>query len=244
MSTPSARASIARDVVRDLEARADPERREHAASYTPSALTILGVPVPGQRAVLKPLAGMLRSESPGAVLACARALIGTGVHEARQVAFELVGGRADVIAGLDAVAVERLGRGNDNWASVDGFATYVSGPAWRDGCVRDGDVLRWARSGDRWWRRTALVSTVALNVRARGGSGDVDRTLAVCRRLAADRDPMVAKALSWALRSLVPVDREAVAAFLRAHEAPLAALVRREVGNKLRSGRKNPKARK
>jgi hypothetical protein len=47
------------------------------------------------------------------------------------------------------------------------------------------------------------VSTVALNVRSRGGSGDVPRTLAVCRFLVADPDDMAVKALSWALRELV-----------------------------------------
>ncbi|HSG07006.1 MAG TPA: hypothetical protein VLA36_01525 [Longimicrobiales bacterium] len=50
-----------------------------------------------------------------------RELLGTSIHEARQVAFELVAGRSDVMAVLDGPSVERLGEGNDNWASVDCF---------------------------------------------------------------------------------------------------------------------------
>ena len=229
----------AEEVLRALRAASDPERREVTRGYFPSRLEILGVSAPELRRILRPLARALRSAPAAEVLATARALRDTGAHEARQIAFELVGGRRDVIAVLDAKAVEALGEGNDNWASVDGFSVYVAGPAWREGAVRDRDVLRWCRSADRWWRRTALVSTVALNMRSRGGSGDVPRTLRVCRALATDADPMVAKALSWALRALVGVDAGAVRTFLVEHEDGLPALVRREVGNKLATGLKS-----
>ncbi|MEO8453153.1 MAG: DNA alkylation repair protein [Gemmatimonadota bacterium] len=86
----------------------------------------------------------------------------------------------------------------------------------------------------------AVVATVPLNVRAQGGRGDVPRTLAVCRLVVTDRDDMVVKALSWALRSLVPWDRSAVEGFLAEHGERLEARVRREVGNKLRTGLKSP----
>jgi 3-methyladenine DNA glycosylase AlkD len=226
-------------VLSALRDRADPARRAHAAGYIPSALEVLGVPAPGLRAVLRPLARELRTEPLERVLAVAHELVDTGIHEARQIAYELVGGRKDLIARLDAEAVEALGRGNDNWASVDSFSVYVAGPAWRDGGVGDGDVLRWTGSPDRWWRRTALVSTVALNQRSRGGRGDVPRTLAVCDALAADAEPMVAKALSWALRALSAVDAGSVRAFLARHGDGIPALVRREVRNKLETGRKS-----
>ena len=68
------------------------------------------------------------------------------------------------------------------------------------------------------------------------------RTLAVCELLLADRDDMVVKALSWALRSLSVRDRQPVEAFVAQHGAGVAARVRREVANKLRTGRKTPKA--
>lgn len=231
------RARVTR-VVEALREVADPVRREKTLGYFPSALTILGVSAPNMRAVLRPLAREVRDEPAAVVLSLARALLDTRVHEARQVAFELVGGRKDVVADLDGPAVEALGEGNDNWASVDGFSVYVSGPAWRDGGVEDADIARWTVHEDRWWRRTALVSTVPLNARSRGGRGDPVRTLRVCRALAADADPMVSKALSWALRTLVAVDAEAVRAFLEAHGAQVASLVRREVGNKLETGTK------
>ncbi len=236
---PSVRATLVGDVLEGLEAASVPERKAHGAGYFPTALEILGVPAPAIRRVLRPLARTLLDAPAEQVLQVARGLVATNVHEARQVAWELIGGRPDVVAGLDAAIVEALGAGNDNWATVDGFSLYVAGPAWRDGLVGDEDVARWAHAPDRWWRRTALVSTVARNLRSRGGRGDAGRTLAVCTMLATDAEPMVAKALSWALRALVSADEKAVRAFLARHGEALPALVRREVGNKLATGRKS-----
>jgi len=112
---------------------------------------------------------------------------------------------------------------------------------WRNGQIGDDEVRDWARSENRWWRRVALVSTVALNLKARGGTGDVARTLPVCLMLAADQDDMVVKALSWALRVVEQHDREAVESFLMEFDHCLASRVKREVRNKLNTGRKNPR---
>jgi 3-methyladenine DNA glycosylase AlkD len=136
--------------------------------------------------------------------------------------------------------LETFGRGIGSWSAVDSFARTLAGPAWLKEQVSDALVHRWAHSEDRWWRRAALVSTVALNVRSRGGMGDVPRTLAVCRLLVDDQDDMVVKALSWALRELVVHDPEAVRAFLSEYEDVLAARIKREVRNKLTTGLKNP----
>ena len=121
--------------------------------------------------------------------------------------------------------------------AVDTFGRFVSGMAWQRGLIPDEAVERWAGSPDRWWRRAALVSTVPLNLRAAGGRGDTERTLRICRLLVADRDDMVVKAMSWALRQLVEWDAAAVRRFLE--EEPVAARVRREVTTKLETGRKN-----
>ena len=238
MGTDAVRPVAVDRVLAALEKGSVAERREKAASYFPSRMRVLGVPVPAQRKVLRDVARALREEPPSRVLSFARELLATDVHEARQVAFELVAGRRDVMAALDGAAVETLGAGNDNWASVDCFGVYVAGPAWRAGAVTDARVLAWTRSTDRWWRRTALVATVALNVKSRGGTGDAARTLRICEALVSDRDPMVVKALSWALRSLVGVAPDGVRGFLSNHGDEVPSLVRREVGHKLDTGLK------
>ena len=159
----------------------------------------------------------------------------------RFVAYELILYHRQALHSLKAKSLEDLGAGNDSWAEVDAFACYLSGPAWREGQVSDALIRRWATSRDRWWRRTAVASTVALNNKARGGRGDTERTLMVCEMLVADRDDMVVKALSWALRELSKRDPKSVSSFLQKYEGLLAARVVREVNSKLKTGLKNPR---
>jgi len=135
--------------------------------------------------------------------------------------------------------LEPIGNLMDDWGKVDMFAC-LAGPAWRAGQLGDARVFRWTRSESRWWRRAALVCTVFLNRRTLGGTGDTPRTLAVCKALVSDKDDMVVKGMSWALRDLLKRDRQAVERFLEAHEGELHARVKREVRNKLTTGRKNP----
>lgn len=161
----------------------------------------------------------------------------------RFVAYELVRHHRAALASLREKDLERFGRGIDSWGAVDMFACYLAGPAWREHQISTNVIRRWARSKDRWWRRAALVSTVPLNSKAQGGSGDGPRTLEVCRLLVSDRDDMVVKAMSWALRELSKRDPKAVKAFLDECQNVIAARVTREVGNKLSTGLKNPRER-
>ncbi|UCG92448.1 MAG: DNA alkylation repair protein, partial [candidate division WOR-3 bacterium] len=69
-------------------------------------------------------------------------------------------------------------------------------------------------------------------------------TLAVCRLLVDDHDDTVAKALSWALRELVVHDPRSVRMFLEKYDKNLAARVKHEVRNKLKTGLKNPTQKK
>lgn len=231
-------AGLARTIEAELREQTDPERREVTRGYFPSALEILGVSAADIRAVIRRHRDAWRSLDPDSVLALARALHEGGTHEGRQAGYEILEMRADTRPLLDRDTLEALGGGNDNWASVDTFATRVAGPAWREGRIDDAIVHDWADADDVWWRRTAAVCTVALNTKARGGTGDPDRTLAICGRLAADPEDMVVKAVSWALRSLVSHDPDGVRRFLADHEDVLASRVKREVGSKLETGRK------
>ncbi len=191
------------------------------------------------RAVRREFSRRLATHPPKAVVHLALQLLEYDSAVMRFLAYEVIHYHPGALRSLRARDLERLGSGMDSWGDVDTFACYLSGPAWREGQVADALILRWARSKDRWWRRAALVSTVPLNIQARGGSGDAERTLEVCKRLVADRDDMVVKAMSWALRSLAVRDPGSVRRFLRLHEDGLAARVRREVTNKLTTGLKN-----
>lgn len=226
-------------VEQQLAEHGSEERRKVAVTYFPTAMRVLGVPVPALRTVAKGLAKQLKTEPPGVVVAHAQALVDAGTMEGRQVAYEILEAHKAAALSLGTVEIERLRVGLDNWASVDSFAASVAGPAWRRGQLPDSLVDAWAVSPDRFVRRLALVCTVALNMRSRGGKGDVARTLHVGRQLVGDRDEFVVKALSWALRELLPHDAAQVQSFVAAHEAKLNRRIVREISNKLTKGTKN-----
>jgi len=182
---------------------------------------------------------MLSGANRQAVLSLAHDLIRARIP--RFVAYEVVCHHRATMDSLNATEVQALGDGMSDWGEIDSFGCFIAGPAWRDGRVPDRVIRNWTRSPDWCWRRAALVSTVALNCKARGGEGDAVRTLDICLRLKDDRHDMIEKALSWALRELAKRDDASVRRFLAEHGEELPARVRREVGNKLTTGLKNPR---
>ncbi len=193
------------------------------------------------RAIRRKYSRLLKQAPPDYVLEVARPLVHK--YNRRSVPYELLLYHKTAFQTLGEKEIEELGQGIRGWEAVDCFGRLLSGPAWLKGQISDALIHKWAHSENRWWRRAALVSTVALNTKASGGTGDTERTLPVCRMLVNDHDDMVVKALSWALRTLVSWDPAAVRTFLDEHEAQLAARVKREVNNKLTTGLKNPKQR-
>lgn len=193
------------------------------------------------RAIRRVISKELRSASPDYVMRVALELVERGRWHERFVAYELILKHPAALAAVNARTAVALASTLGDWAGVDTFACYVAGPAWRERQIADTVIRQWAVSPDRWWRRAAVVCTVALNNKARGGRGDARRTIDICRRVIADRDDMVVKALSWALRELAKRDPSAARAFMNTHTTKLAPRVRREVASKLDTGRKQPR---
>lgn len=159
-----------------------------------------------------------------------------------QLAFEVFRACPAVAVALTLAQVESLLPTLHDWNSTDCFGCFVSGVAWREGALRDRDIGAWASSREMWTRRAALVSTVPLNLTARGATaprGEAKKTLAICAKLVDDREDMVVKAMSWALRTLGAKDPEAVDEFVARHADRLAARVLRETRNKLTTGLKS-----
>jgi len=128
----------------------------------------------------------------------------------------------------------------NGWAEVD--ATCQSG--WTDKEV----LARW----DEWepfldelsqadnisLRRASLVLLVSP-LRRNADPRLTARALANVQRLQHERDGMVAKAVSWVLRSMVAEQPATVRTYLAEHAGALPAIAVREVRKKLETGRKN-----
>jgi len=191
------------------------------------------------RAVRVALSRKLKGASPAEVIKAAHLLKDMGLD---WMGWELIYAHKPTLKSLDIETVEALGQGMASWQQTDGFGMIVAGPAWLYGRIDDADIRRWAKSDDLWWRRAALVATTGLNNKSRGGRGDALRTLAIVEVLIDDREDMIVKAVSWALRMLAPWEPAAVRAFMAKHGDRVPARARREVRNKLETGYKNPKA--
>lgn len=192
------------------------------------------------RTLRRNISSELRRLDPDIVIRVALRLVREAAVP-RWLTYELLNHDVRAMALVTPSDVARLGRGLSSWGDVDAFACYVAGPAWRLGRLQAEAIEHWSASKDRWWRRAALVSTVPLNSTARGGRGDAARTLSIVDKLESDRDDMVVKALSWALRELAKKEPDCVGRYLAQHERELAPRVLREVRNKLLTGLKNPK---
>jgi 3-methyladenine DNA glycosylase AlkD len=145
------------------------------------------------RGVRREFSRQLAKSSPELIVRLALRLTRRKVTLSRFFAYELVQHHRQALASLRARSLEELGHHLDSWVAVDTFACCLAGPAWRQRQISDALIKRWARSKDRWWRRAALVSTVPLNTKARGGTGDAFRTLKTCAMLVNDRT-------TWLLR--------------------------------------------
>lgn len=181
-----------------------------------------------------------RASSDAELLALALKSLASGQ---RYLAYELLRAAPRALAAAKVADIRRFAAGMTTWSDVDCFGCFVAGVAWRIGRISDNENARFASSRDRWRRRAALVATVPLNAKSRGATsatGDVTRTLAVCTRLLDDRDDMMVKAMSWALRELVKRNPRAVRMLLSGHGERLSARVRREVTNTLTTGLKSP----
>ncbi len=230
---------MVQQIIDTLELLSDRERKESANVMFPTKMKLLGVRAAGIYQVTDECWVEMKNKAPEETLILAKKLVRTKILEVNQVAFLLLWKNKKALRLIGLKDIEDLGQNIDNWVTVDSLSVMISGWAWRENQISDSDVLNWLKSENRWWRRTAIVSTVPLNLKARGGTGDAKRTLMICEKVVDDRDDMIVKALSWALRELSKSDKKAVERFMEKYDSRLAGRVRKEVFTKLTTGRKN-----
>jgi len=192
------------------------------------------------RAVRKAWTAKLKQAGAAEVIAIGLAYERSAPRESKWLAYELIRHHKAAFGAVGEAEIEDFAGRIESWYATDAFGTVLSGPLWAKRRIADALIDDWSRQGAMWYRRSALVATVGLNANVVGG--DAGRTLPICLRLAGDREDMVEKAVSWALRYLSEKDRGAVATFMDEHGGEFCARVRREVRNKLETGLKSPRS--
>ncbi|KOH43222.1 DNA alkylation repair protein [Sunxiuqinia dokdonensis] len=226
-------------ICEDLKTVANVRHKTLGVPTFKTNLTWLGVNAAQLRKAVNNWTDILHDLTVARWVDLAIALSQAGIFECQIFAYELLWKNKKLLKALNEGQILALGRGLDNWASTDTYSTMIAGWHWREGTLSDQQILAWLKSNNRWMRRVAVVCTVPLNLRSKGGTGDAERTIMICEQVVDDRDDMVVKALSWALRELSKSDSHAVAKFIKKHGDRLHARVRREVTTKLETGRKN-----
>ena len=230
---------VVKEIIAALKDLGDPERIEKSKTYFPTSMKVLGVTNPKLKLVIKELKSCYADWKEKDWIALSKALVASEMFECQILAFEMIGRNKKLLNELKYEDLAELGQNLDNWASADHFTVGIYGVLWRLGVVKDHHIDRLLESTDFWERRVAVVSTVALNLKSRGGTGDTRRTLVVCERVIDERQDMIQKALSWALRELSKRDRDAVVDFMDNYGDRLSNRVIREVTHKLEFGTKN-----
>jgi 3-methyladenine DNA glycosylase AlkD len=182
-----------------LEPLGTTERAVGEKKYLKSDLEFLGVTVPEVRRVAKAWLRERPELRHGELVALVRELWGRGVNELRRFAIELLTLRLDLLRAADMEVLERLLRDSHTWAYVDAIAVHIAGDlAERYPSLAD-TLDRWARDGDFWIRRSAML---ALLLPLRDGAGDWDRFAGYADRMLEDKEFFIRKAIGWVLREI------------------------------------------
>lgn len=217
-------AAIVAILVDGLPALGDPAYLELQRRVAPGIGQLLGVRSGLQSGVARGLRAATRGDRPDTLLDIADHLQRQGALEFHWLANGLI---ERAIAHEPERAwqlVRREARAAGDWITVDNLA-HVAGRGILAEPYRWAELEQLVYSPSRWERRLAgsTVATIPFVDRAAGRTPTIARRgLGIIGDLIGDAEPDVQKSLSWALRNLLYVDADAVAAFLE-READVAA---------------------
>ena len=212
-------------VLRDgLPLLGDPEYLDGQRRVAPGIGQLFGVRNPLLAAVTRGIRAATRRDRSTVLLGIADQLLREPVLELRWLAFDLLTRSMTADPERTWQLVRASARSAGDWITVDTLAHVAA-----TGILAE--PFRWAEleqlvySPSRWERRLAgsTVAVIPFTDRVAGRRPEIARHgLAIIGDLIGDADADVQKALSWALRNLIAVDRAAATAFIDAEAARAA----------------------
>jgi len=203
----------------------------------PTAQRVHGIRTPDNRRLAREWRRAHRDVDQAVVLSLVEVLWNAESRDERALGLEILNLHPNLVRDLEVARFDRWRLDIDNWGVCDFLGTRILGP-WVE--AEPEDRLRYLEQlvGDAhlYSRRLGLVASVYLNT---GGTEYGEWTLSQVDRLIDERDPMITKAISWSLRQMTRHQASIVEAYVDSRTDRIAALPRREVRNKLRTGRKS-----
>lgn len=232
--TDCAIRSLKQEIRKSLEANSDSAYRQDIKRFVPGSSPVIGVRVPTLREIVK----KFKTDHKELTLELACQLLTDFCNG---------GCREEILVGVFLVAtfrrkfspenipelwkdvgqwVDRL----DNWETCDQLAMNVAGELVAIDLRITNELVIWARSENKWRRRFAVATVTVLNQK---GRRHIKETLAVCDPLMTDAEPVVQKAVAWALREATRSDESAVFNFLKSWKENANPKIFREGSQKL-----------
>jgi len=224
-----------RPLAEQLEAELIPlgsaERAAREKRYLKSELRHLGVTVPALRKVVVAFLRARPELERTDALELARALWKKPIHERRAAAVEVLSFYKKRLLPEDIALIEDLLRESRGWALVDNLSALVAGDLVERFPKQLAAALdRWAKDGDFWLRRAALLS---LLLALRRGAGDFERFCRYAEGMLEEKEFFIRKAIGWVLRDTSKKTPERVVAWLLPRAARASGLTVREAAKHL-----------
>ena len=212
----SAIQRLKQEIGKSLEANSDPAYLQDIKSLAPGSGRVIGVRVPVLRMIVKAFKSEHKELTPELAYKLLTEFCTGRCREEILVGVFLV---ASFSRSVSTDMVPSLWRDIDNWVecidnweTCDQLAMNVAGEVVAKDPSLIKDLVVWAGSDNKWRRRFAVATTTVLNQK---GRRLVKETLAVCEPLMTEADPIVQKAVGWALREATRSDENEVFAFLK-----------------------------
>ena len=201
----------------ELRAAGTPERAAGEKKYLKSELDFLGATVGDTRRVVHAFSKEHPGMSHDELVDLVEGLWDSPVFERKMAAVILLQKRADQLGVEDLRLAEHFIRTSKTWALVDPLAVDIVGRILRVENRATRTIDSWARDGDFWVRRSALLAHLK-SIRA----GDrLERFTRYADTMLEEDEFFIRKAIGWVLREAGKKRPEDVAAWLgsRTHRA-------------------------
>lgn len=196
-----------------LEPLRDVTRAAPMQAYMKNVAPFLGIGTPERRSAMRPLIKSWGAHTSDELGAAARALWSLDEREYAYAACDLLAARnRDVTAEFLTAHGQYLITTKSWWDTVDSLGSAFVTPL----VFANPDLVplmwQWLRGDNIWLARAALQHQRGLKQNT-----DVQRLVAMCDERSTDKEFFIAKAVGWALRDLVVIDRGAAQKFLDDH---------------------------
>ena len=212
---------------RELAARGEPARARGAQAYMKSAMPFHGVGAVPLRATCRELfAGLDLADAAAFRREVLGVFRGATHREEMYAAVELARWkRAAPFRDLDALPVwEEMVVTGAWWDVVDAVAAHLLGELLRrETRTMRREMLAWARCGDLWKRRSAILCQLGFK-----RDTDLGLLYACIEPALGSKEFFLRKAIGWALRQYARTDPEGVRRYVGEHADRLSGLSRRE----------------